>query len=156
MRKIFTALLGIFIATSAFSATDGYKDIKFGMSVAQLQKTKFCQSQWKAANKTIYICDSYPFFSGNTTAAVHFLDNKVQSISLVMDKAIAKELIENLHKKYGQPFSMKDVSLNSSPDMSKNWSIVFDQNKIILDHNLNTGLMLHYANREVKYLIDDL
>lgn len=156
MRKILTALLGIFVATSAFSATEGYKDIKFGMTVAQLQKTQFCQSKWQMVAPDMYVCDSYPFFSANTTAAVNFIDKKVHSISLVMNPKIAKELIENLHQKYGNPFSMKDVSLNAKPDMNKNWSIVFDQNKIILDHNVKTGLMLHYANREVKYLIDDL
>lgn len=156
MRKILTALLGLLISVPAFSATEGYKDIKFGMTAEQVQKTKFCQSKWQAATSEIYVCDSYPFFSGNTTAAVNFIDKKVHSISLVMDPKIAKELIENLHKKYGNPFSMKEVSLNSMPDMSKNWSIVFDQNKVILDYNLKTGLMLHYANREVKYLIDDL
>lgn len=156
MRKILTALWGISVATSAFSATEGYKDIKFGMTMEQVQKSQFCQSKWQVASPDIYICDSYPFFSGNTTAAVNFINKKVHSISLVMEPKLAKELIANLHKKYGQPFFMQGVTLNTPPDMTKNWSIIFDQNKIILDHNLKTGLMLHYANREVKYLIDDL
>lgn len=70
----------LFVASSSAMAVDGYKGVKFGSSLNELNAGKLCTWNKYQKNKTdgmdYYSCENFKFSGKNTLAMAFFIDKK--------------------------------------------------------------------------------
>jgi uncharacterized protein HI_1492 len=133
MKLVKLALVGIALAISTSSfAVDGYKDLKFGMSLAQVKKSKLCEKGWLELKKDLsYVCFTFKFGKGKSNAIAFFINDKLERIAIPIDgqgSAVSNGLLE----KYGKPSSMTEgMPTDGKFPPDSRWDFRFDNDTII-------------------------
>lgn len=133
-------ILTIFFASQAF-AVDGYQDLKFGISLKQLQAKKKCSlsKDVMSSNDTmsVYMCDDFKMTPQKTVTAAFFLINdELLRVALGVgdssDDFIA--FAQALMKKYRTPSLPLDPNQASLFDQGQvdTLDIAWDGNTVIL------------------------
>lgn len=98
------ALWGVFPAM----AVDGYKSLKFGMSMKQVANEKMCSFRViKDDEEEPYLeCHDFSFGKTKTEAYAYFIDGKFMRLAIALpDYQAVDTVIAGLSEKYGQPSS---------------------------------------------------
>lgn len=114
MKKIIALATLLFSGLGQAAPVDGYKDLKFGMSIEQARETKLCESgwhtpygdDWRKSINGYWICEHFRFSDGYVVARFLAVGGEVKNIQLVMPekpKYPAELLLDVLKEKYGEP-----------------------------------------------------
>ena len=120
MRKLMS-FIGLLLPFAVQAApVDGYKDLKFGMSLEQVKATnKLCESEWHIPEEDnpmkvvagFMICDKFAFNTGYIRAELRFIGNNLKLIILKLPEYPhypKKKLIPLLTAKYGEPVVVEE------------------------------------------------
>ncbi|HDT2145340.1 hypothetical protein [Kosakonia sacchari] len=133
--------LGLVAFTSAASAVDGYKGIKFGSDFNQLKAAKICTWKEYKDNKIkgmqTYYCPDFKFSGATTLATAIFLNDSFERLSIMIhDTQDVVTLFESLSKKYGSPSSKFTADeLKSVQENGGSVTVKFDEDTVILSMN---------------------
>ncbi|MGR6980829.1 hypothetical protein ACUHGC_05325 [Testudinibacter sp. P27/CKL/0425] len=101
MRLLKTILFAAITTLSTQAmAVDGYKDLKFGMSLKQVKKSYPCK--WTAYThvKNSWHCPKILFMGENTTMLTTFDDGKLARVAINVPISLSERLINALKEKY--------------------------------------------------------
>lgn len=114
MKKLI-ALLSILVPMIATAApVDGYKDLKFGMTLDEVKKTSLCESDWQyLSNLNTWACPKFKFSDASITGGVMFIDNKLARIALSIPMSYSGSTYLGLVDKYGKPREGENKILNN-------------------------------------------
>ncbi len=153
MKKHLLLMLSI-ISLSA-NAVDGYKDLKFGLTIDEIQTSKICNFEPLADYGTgvkALECSDFKFGEQSVDAAALFINNKFLRFVIEADVEYSEAIARQLKDKYGSPSSQSPQSDFDSVDRHPNRSafIAFDNNTVYLeiesDDNNTQSLMLIYTS----------
>ena len=108
INSFFYVAVFMFLSAGGY-AVDGYKDIKFGISIDQLERLKVCNLSNDPTQSTqflkVYVCPDFKFNSSKTYAGFHFVDGKLlrMGINLGTEKDEFITVLNALSEKYGKP-----------------------------------------------------
>ncbi|HDR0967871.1 TPA: hypothetical protein RVS92_001601 [Pasteurella multocida] len=121
--KIF-AVLSAFLMPFVVPNTivNGYKDLRFGMTIEQAKETKLCEDQWhlpadddwRRVVRGYWVCDKFRFDDGYAVARLRFIGGQLKSIELKMPeypKYPAELLLHVLEEKYGKTIEVEQRDL---------------------------------------------
>mgnify|MGYP003621980147 CR=1 FL=1 len=121
MRKLMS-FIGLLLPFAVQAApVDGYKDLKFGMTLEQARESKLCDSGWRTPNHNewervlqgFWMCDQFIFNDGYAFATLRFIGGGLKVIQLDLSNfpEYKTELLSSvLEEKYGVPVvSKKDL-----------------------------------------------
>ena len=100
MRKLLISSILTLTSFQAFAKIDGYKDLKFGMTLEETKKKAKCnfKLEEKKSNGVIdYSCNDFKFLKQNKSVLFSFLNNKLEAV-LIMD--VGMEVFKGLNSKY--------------------------------------------------------
>jgi hypothetical protein len=153
--KTLIALI-LLIPTSSY-AVEGYKDIKFGISIEQLRKKKPCHLTDTdkisgAPNGLAYSCMDYAFNGSKTSAIFLFIDKKLLRIAInagstPQDAAI---LVNGLNSKYGKPNFDPQLLKAFENNKALSWLATWDNSTVQLQLSHNGDeimIMLFYQDK---------
>ncbi|MFD1806061.1 hypothetical protein ACFSAV_06730 [Pasteurella oralis] len=117
---VLSAFLMPFVVPS--SPIDGYKELKFGMTIEQARETKLCETEWRLPDtddwrrvvRGYWICDKFRFDDGYALARLRFIGGQLKAIELRMPeypKYPAELLLHVLQEKYGKPMHVEQRDL---------------------------------------------
>lgn len=101
-------ILFLLIFPSTVLAVDGYKDLKFGTSYAQLKKLKKCdleeQKEFTTKSLRIYQCEDFDFNGKKMLATFHFVNDRLLKITIAVGRSLDENfaLTKALKEKYGE------------------------------------------------------
>ena len=136
MRKIiFCCCLIWILSVSPLPAVDGYKSLKFGMSLEEVKKSKFCSfiDDKSISHIRIIYCFDFRFNGNPIMAAAYFIDNKFLRLALDIPYLYKKDVLAALIKKYKyslDPGAEAVSNFNSSPNQEIWYG--FDNNTVYL------------------------
>ncbi|HHE3661143.1 hypothetical protein ACFGYE_03620 [Pasteurella multocida] len=118
MKKIVILITLFFPFMGLSMPVDGYKDLKFGMTLEQVRNTKLCDSGWRTPKlnewqkviRSHWMCDQFLFNNGHTFAVVRFIGGELSEIEVEIPeypKYTIDELSNALAEKYGEPIIEK-------------------------------------------------
>lgn len=152
--KLKSISLGVFLfaVSSSVMAVDGYKWVKFGSSVNELNAGKLCSWKKYEKNKTdgveYYSCENFKFSGKNTLAMAFFIDKKFERIAISIDSN-QMALIESLKKKYGEPSSTFTADeFEKAQKFGGSISVKFDADTVIVNVTRDAQTM-----QDTTYLI---
>ena len=92
---------------TAQADSDGYEDLKFGMSEEEILEKKVCTyKKVKDSFVTVYTCKDFLFYGDNTTANFDFINNNLSKISItISEESSLKRTGDELKNKYGEASS---------------------------------------------------
>ncbi|GJH42606.1 hypothetical protein K7G90_000945 [Pasteurella canis] len=121
--KVF-AVLSVFLMPLVVpsSPIDGYKELKFGMTIEQARETKLCETDWRLPEaddwrrvvRGYWICDKFRFDDSYALARLRFIGGQLKVIELRMPeypKYPAELLLHVLQEKYGKPTHVEQRDL---------------------------------------------
>ncbi|MDY0570890.1 hypothetical protein NMV01_01385 [Pasteurella multocida] len=90
MKKIVILITLLFPFMVLSAPVDGYKDLKFGMTLEQVRNTKLCDSGWRTPKlnewqkviRSHWMCDQFLFNNGHTFAVVRFIGGELSEIEI--------------------------------------------------------------------------
>lgn len=158
MIPAFAILTSILIAEPCL-AVDGYKDLKFGMTVKQLQNNTTCKISEEKASQyevgvIVYNCDM-DFNGAKKTGLVVFIDGVLAKVTIVdvsNDVLSNKLLIMALVKKYG--FASKPKFEYDNGRVSA-ITLYFDNDTVIYRFVLFTGFLNFSSPRYEEALLSN-
>jgi hypothetical protein len=131
-------ILTILFAQVVFAA-DGFKDLKFGMSLSEVQAKKYCRLEYKeTSEKTVdvYVCNNLYLGKQIRSAQFFFINKKFQKIIITVGKNYSDmELAASfLRDEFGSPSSIFDIRAIQAfnAGIRDDLSIGFDQNTVLL------------------------
>jgi hypothetical protein len=135
--KIFLLFLSLVIATSSAHAVEGYKELKFGISLNDVLESNICTLEENFSGQVgvqYYGCYDFPFSGTHVEAAAFFIDGKFLRFAIVPSIDIIQSLSAGLAKKYGPPSSMSTQAELQAVDKLPNRAafIAFDSNTVYL------------------------
>lgn len=159
--KIYIKNIGIAVlllsSASSANAVDGYKNLKFGMTEAQVKASNICnfESGEKDSNGiTTLTCFDFLYGNSNRIASAFIYKNKLYRFTINIPIESAFPVINQLSKKYGGLSSRSTHSgewkkLDDTPNFTAEaW---FDNNTICEsvtnDQNLEKMVLLTYTAR---------
>ncbi|NBK99816.1 MAG: hypothetical protein EOM50_17760 [Erysipelotrichia bacterium] len=161
MKKHVASFLLITCSITA-SAVDGYKNLKFGSSVKEVQNSKICSfaplTDYGNGVKALE-CTNFKFGNDNVEAAALFINDKFLRFVIVADLDYTEAIAKQLKSKYGTPSSMSPQSDLDSVDRYPNRTafIAFDNNTIYMkvdsDNNNNESLLIIYTSPAYENLL---
>lgn len=118
MRKIIALATLLFPVLGLAAPVDGYKDLKFGMSLEQMRNTKLCDSgwrpprhdEWQKGIRNYWMCDQFLFNNGYAFVEVRFIGGLLSVIEINIPeypRYSVDELSTALKEKYGEPIIEK-------------------------------------------------
>ena len=129
-------------------AVEGYKNLKFGISMEELKKSKFCT--FTAVDKTTFkvinviSCNDLKFNGKSAVVYFYFIDNKFLRLAIpIVPYNNVNTILQALIKKYGQ------MSSSSSSEDYDNYRKLPNQ-EINLDFDNNTIKLRYYSNSLYK------
>ena len=154
MKKYLTSVM-LFIISLSANAVDGYKDLKFGSTIDEIQSSKTCSfeplTDYGTGVKALE-CSDFKFGEQNVEAAALFINNKFLRFVIDADVEYSEAIARQLTVKYGSPSSQSPQSDFDGVDRHPNRSafIAFDNNTVYLeidsDDNNTQSLMLIYTS----------
>lgn len=116
--------LALMLPASSLLAVDGYKSLKFGMSLEEVKKTKICGwvDNGAVEIKHIHIiyCLDFKFNGEPIAAAAYFIDNKFLKLVINIPYSDRNSTLAGLNKKYGSlsriPSQQSIDNFNSLPN----------------------------------------
>lgn len=154
--------LTLFTFTAPALAVDGYKNLKFGMTVKEVATSDICTfrpAQAPQAGVTQLNCHDFAFGDHTTSAAAFFIDAKFLRFGFEVPMAMATELVEMLADKYGPPsFSPSNESLVAIETIPNSSVFVgFDNDTVLLtffsDEFLIQSASLIYTSPDYNVLL---
>ena len=149
-------LLSCLLAFSTSSiAVEGYKDIPFGSSEADLVAKNICtmqQVKTGVTRFTQYGCNDFKFGGRVTTAYAYFIDGKFLRLAVDVAWSEMTTVSDLIFKKYG-PISSKSTeeemsALDAKPNATA--YLAFDQDTVYLimqtDENMNKAGVVLYSD----------
>ncbi|MCP3943498.1 MAG: hypothetical protein GY710_18740 [Desulfobacteraceae bacterium] len=162
-RFIFlSAFLGAMFIPQIATAVDGYKNLKFGMSIKQIIASNVCtleKSESGQVGVEFYGCDDFMFGNEAVEAAVFFIDGKFLRFAIVPSVDVALSLVNGLAKKYGNPSSSSTQKEFEAIDTLPNREafLAYDKNTIYLklmsDENYIQSAILLYTSPDYDVLL---
>jgi hypothetical protein len=155
MKRCFLAVIAM-IATSQAMAVDGYKDMKFGMSKAEIIKMKPCamyKGNGAPEGAESLECDDFKFGGKKVGAGFFFIDGKFERIGIMLDADKTLGVATSLRDKYGDPSSASTKKQLEAVDTTPgaNAFIAFDDDTIYLrmmtDEAMNQAAILIYTSK---------
>ena len=156
MKRYLLAVIAM-LATSQALAVDGYKDMKFGMSKAEIVKMKPC-AMYKGSGAPkgaeSLECNDLKFGGNDVGAGFFFIDGKFERIGIMLDFDKALGVATSLRDKYGDPSSASTKKQISAIDTQPGATafIAFDDDTIYLrmmtDESLNKAAILIYTSKD--------
>lgn len=138
MRYLIAGLLISSISLPSL-AVDGYKSIKFGMTVEQVKNTKLCNFEHETAlNPVISMvaCSNLSFSGHVTTARGFFISGKLARFSIdLANEEQGGEVVRGLSRKYGADGGTKWIPISGN---EKALDAYFDKGTIIQRTVLDT------------------
>lgn len=161
MKKYITTFLLLTCSITAH-AVDGYKNLKFGSSVEEVQTSKICSfgplTDYGTGIKALE-CTDFKFGNNNVEAGALFINNKFQRFVIDSDIDYTEAVANQLKSKYGSPSSMSPQSDLDGVDRHPNRTafIAFDNNTIYMkfdsDENNKESLLIIYTSPEYDNLL---
>lgn len=150
------AVLAIALSMSAH-AIDGYKDLKFGMSKAEMKKAKLCSFQVDESDS--WQCNDMKFGNKKTMAFAYFVDDKFKRIGILIDVDSVMGIANGLKDKYGPVSSMSEREEWNAVDTTTGAAAYmrFDDDNIIIKvtkhETLGPIAMLIYTTPDYEELV---
>jgi len=155
-KYIFSSIfLGALFISQAATAVDGYKDLKFGMSIKQIVASNVCTLQKGESGQVgveSYGCDDFMFGGEAVEAAAFFIDGKFLRFVIIPSFDVTLSVINGLSKKYGTPSSSSTqkefVAIDNLPNREA--FLAYDKNtvyvKLMSDENYVQSALLLYTS----------
>jgi hypothetical protein len=162
MRFNFVSILVCLIAAGsavaqATETVDGYKDIKFGISYAQLKALKKCSLRKLPAEDPLvaYGCENFNFNGKQTGAFFYFIKGKLLRVAIVAGNSSldAMNYATALRNKYGAPTSLDPTQLaNYDSGLINEADIAWQDGRVLISLTKSDTrsdiLMLIYSDPE--------
>ena len=134
---LFTAFIGVLSISSTVFAVDGYKHLKFGMSIKSVIDSNICTlEEFDSGQRGVkyYGCDDFMFGGEVVEAGAFFINGKFLRFVIVPPIEVVTGLVKGLSKKYGRPSSSSTQEELEAVDTLPNREafIAFDKNTIYL------------------------
>lgn len=150
-----TLLLSCLVAFSASSvAVEGYKDLAFGSSEADLLAKKICtmkKMETGMPGYTQYGCNDLQFGGRTTTAYAYFINGEFLRLGIDVAWSEMTAVSDLIFKKYGQPSSQSTkeemFAIDTTPNATAYWA--FEQDTVYMmmqsDANLQKAGIVMYS-----------
>lgn len=104
-KTLLYCLLALILSASPLLAMEGYKSLKFGMSLEEVKKNKLCtwvddETMQTQTSRVLY-CFNLKFSGESILATAHFIDNKFLRLGLTLTYDELNHMLAALEKKYG-------------------------------------------------------
>jgi hypothetical protein len=112
MKKLmsFIGLLLPFVVQAA--PVDGYKDLKFGMTLEQVKDSPLCESKWiYVKDINTWGCARFKFGDVYVTGGAMFIDSKLARVALKIPESHMVNTYLKLIEKYGEPDQSKQPEI---------------------------------------------
>jgi len=101
------AIAGAIISVSfQVAAVDGYKELKFGMSLPEVLSHQPCTLEKRISpfpQVDMYVCEDLPFGGSAVNGFAFFLKGKFLRFAIEIPDAAAKSTVDALARRYGKP-----------------------------------------------------
>ncbi|MFZ4221483.1 hypothetical protein [Enterobacter ludwigii] len=146
---LFAAVLLAFSASAM--AVDGYKNLKFGMSIKEVLDSHICSFKYYPSNDSTYEaieddydCHDFQFGDKKVRAIALFLQGKLSRIGIVIDSDDYNSVLAALRNKYGTGIESEYPSkknLHLVPN--SNYYVSFDNDTVELMSVSDESLVIH-------------
>lgn len=152
MRKtLLCCLLALILSANPVFAVEGYKNLKFGMSLEEVKKSKICgwvdDGTLNMKQTHVIYCRDLKFNGESITAGAYFIDHKFLRLFLGLSYDDRDNILTGLKKKYGSlsytPSQQSIDNFNNLPNQELSYG--FDDNTVYLRYksdNLYKKIML--------------
>lgn len=139
MRKILLCcLLALILPASSLFGVEGYKNLKFGMSLEEVKKSKLCgwvdDGTVKVQHTHFIYCTDFKFNGESIIAMAYFIDDKFLRLAIMISYNDLDNTLAGLKKKYGSLSYIPSQQSIDNFDNSPNQEIWygFDGNTVYL------------------------
>lgn len=163
MSKVVTKLMSvIFFLIVSFTSThvlavDGYKEMKFGMSLNEILARTDCSFKEEESDLPglqSIVCDDFKFGGSKVPSAMYLVNGQFLRIAIEPPVELVDGILAGLMKKYGDPsfkspeedFKAVDQYANRKAELGWDNGTVFLQ--FYSDQLSNQGLLLLYTSPE--------
>ena len=131
MVRFIVAALALTLSMGAW-AVDGYKDLKFNMSRADVIKSKLCS--FKVDETDSWQCNNLKFGNKNTIAFAYFIGDRLKRVAILIDVDSIMGVATGLMEKYGPVSSMSEQEEWNAVDTTNGAEAYmrFDNDSIII------------------------
>lgn len=137
-KTLLCCLLALILSASPLLAVEGYKNLKFGMSLEEVKKSKLCgwvdDGTLNMKQTLIIYCLDFKFNGESIMAGAYFIDNKFLKLAIEISYGDMKNTMAGLKKKYGNssytPSQQSIDNFNNLPNQELWYG--FDNNTIYL------------------------
>ncbi|EPZ00554.1 hypothetical protein [Mannheimia haemolytica] len=152
------AVTGIAFLCSQAVAVDGFQELKFGMTLDEVKKTKKCDWKKHKSIHSSYQCSNFTFFGEKTKYLTSYNSSgKLVQIQVIIPDIKLKEVMEGLPKKYkiSTPYTEKIEKGN------KQISVKFDDDTLELrvthqgESEFNYTALLIYSDKNYLLSLDE-
>ncbi|WP_429169394.1 hypothetical protein [Aeromonas hydrophila] len=151
-----TLLLSFLVAFSASSfAVEGYKDLAFGSSEADLLAKKLCtmkKVETGMARVAQYNCNDFKFGGRMTTASAFFIDGEFLRLGVDVAWSEMTTVSDLIFKKYGPLSSLSTEeemrALDTTPNVTAYWAFEHDTVYLMMQTDANmqkAGVVMYSA-----------
>lgn len=127
MKKLTALAIGFLLVMGNTYAKDtktkdtkvtGYRNIKFGMSKAEVLKTKICtlRDSPPSPELTGVICEDFEFAERKTILSVYFMEDKAVRVAITVPEGNFVALIDSIVDKYGKPLPFNQKEMHKALD----------------------------------------
>ncbi|NVJ66200.1 MAG: hypothetical protein HWE16_06905 [Gammaproteobacteria bacterium] len=158
MKRYLALALGVMaVLSTPVHAVDGYKDLKFGMSLKEVKESGYCDFiQEDSGQKGVDFlgCANLKFSGDEVPAVAFFINDKLLRFGLEPSIDEVMGLMNALANKYGGVSSQSDEQEFNAVDQYPNREayIAFDNDTVVLkiasDEYGNQGALLMYTSPE--------
>jgi hypothetical protein len=143
-------------------AVDGYKNLKFGMTIQQILGSNICTLQENDSGQVgveYYWCGDFRFGGESIEAGAFFIEGKFLRFVVVLSTNVVVGLSKGLADKYGQPSSSSTPQEFQAIDTQPNREafMAFDNNtvylKLMSDENYIQSAILLYTSPSYERLL---
>ncbi|MDG1732821.1 MAG: hypothetical protein P8H39_07560 [Thalassotalea sp.] len=144
------------------TAVDGYKDLKFGMSKAQIIAKNICTLEDMGTVQDgieFYGCEDFIFGGELVELGIFFIDDKFLRVAIMPSIDLVAGLSKGLVKKYGSPSSSSTQKQFQAVDAEPNREafLAFDKDTVFLnitsdEYNMQMALLI-YTSPEYEKLM---
>lgn len=112
MKKIIALTALLFPLLGQAVPVDGYKDLKFGMTLEQVKESSLCESKWiYVKDINTWGCNRFKFGDIYVTAGTMFVDAKLARVALKIPNSHMADIYLKLVEKYGKPDQSKQPEI---------------------------------------------
>lgn len=164
LSAIILALGSVLWGASPAMAVDGYKSLKFGMSMEQIVNEKICSFRALSDDEggQYLECSDFSFGKSHTDAYAYFVNGKFVQLDIVLpDYKAAGTVIAGLTEKYGSPSSSSTEQELASIEQTPNAQVyvAFDKDTVYVlqesDEDRVQTASLVYAHPDAETLYEE-